>query len=124
MDDLGIRFTILILLAAMGVLLIWVATAAASGRLTRNHIAGIRIPSTMASDEAWLAAHIRAKRPTVWGGVAALVAGLCAFLPVPTESLSIVVIGASVVVLACVLYGARVGSRAAVEVERDKRRAV
>ena len=43
-----------------GVLLIWTANAAASGRLKRNQLAGIRIASTMASEEAWLAAHVRA----------------------------------------------------------------
>lgn len=31
--------------------------AAASGKLARNGFAGIRIPSTMASDEAWAAGH-------------------------------------------------------------------
>ncbi|HXQ20013.1 MAG TPA: SdpI family protein [Acidimicrobiales bacterium] len=43
----GIAGTILIALGRLG----------ATGRLPRNIVAGIRIPSTMRSDEAWLAGH-------------------------------------------------------------------
>ena len=38
---------------------------AASGKLRRNHIAGIRTPSLLASDAGWRAGH-RAAIGTVW----------------------------------------------------------
>jgi hypothetical protein len=47
---------------------------AASGKLNRNGIAGIRIPSTMASDDAWRAGH-RAAIPIVWLTVPVALAG-------------------------------------------------
>ena len=59
------------------------AAMASRGSLPRNGMAGIRIPSTMASDEAWVAGH-RAATGWLWasaavvglGGVGALAAGL------------------------------------------------
>jgi hypothetical protein len=40
-----------------GVVVVGLGRMAATGRLPRNVIAGIRIPSTMRSDEAWHAGH-------------------------------------------------------------------
>ncbi len=48
--------------------------AAAAGKITRNGLWGIRIPSTMASDAAWLAGH-RAARLPIWVGFAAVAIG-------------------------------------------------
>lgn len=109
------RILLFAVLLGSGVLLLWMARAAASGRLTRNPFAGIRVPSTMVSDEAWLAAHVRAERPTMLAGLASIASGLVALLPVPTPVLAIGIVAGSVVTLALVLYGARVGTRAAVE---------
>jgi uncharacterized membrane protein len=96
-----------------GVLLICMANAAASGRLKRNQLAGIRIASTMASDEAWLAAHVRARRATVFAGVISVLGGAFALVPVPMPVATIGVLVAAIGTLGFVLYGARVGSVAA-----------
>lgn len=112
-NDLFIRILLAVVMVASGCLMIWMARAAASGRLKRNAIAGIRTSVTMASDEAWLAAHIRAKQATIWGGIAGVIAGLGALLPVPSAGLAAIVLAGCAAMLGFVLYGAAVGSRAA-----------
>ncbi|GAB2986346.1 SdpI family protein [Frigoribacterium salinisoli] len=113
-DELLLRIVLFAVMAGSGLLLVWMARATASGRLGRNAIAGIRIPSTLASDEAWLAAHRRAERPTVLVGVAGIVGGLvAALLPLPTPVLVGILFAWCAVMLVVVLYAARVGSRAA-----------
>lgn len=112
-NDLFIRILLAVVMVASGCLMIWMALAAASGRLKRNAIAGIRTSVTMASDEAWLAAHIRAKQATIWGGIAGVIAGLGALLPVPSAGLAAIVLAGCAAMLGFVLYGAVVGSRAA-----------
>lgn len=114
-SDLGVRIVLVVVMAGSGILLVWMARAGASGRLKRNAIAGIRIPSTMASDEAWLAAHIRAKRPTALAGYVSIASGLLALLPVPVEVLGVTVLAACGAMLVLTLYGARIGGRAAAE---------
>ena len=42
---------------AAGLLVMGLGWLAKSGTLPRNHFAGIRLPSTMRSDRAWVAAH-------------------------------------------------------------------
>jgi len=105
-----------LVMSGSGVLLFWVARAAARGRLRRNMVAGIRTRATLASDEAWIAAHRRAEGPSRAAGVVAIVTGLAFFLPVRAEVLSAIVIGGCLVTLALVLYGAKVGGDAAREV--------
>ena len=58
-----------------------VGRRAASGGLGRNHLAGIRTSATLASDEAWAAAHRDAGSWILWTGVTSaagmlIVAGL------------------------------------------------
>ncbi len=67
----------------------------------------------MASDEAWLAAHQRAERPTLWAGVCAIIGGVVVLIPAPIAFVSAGVFAACMAVLGLVLYGARVGGRAA-----------
>ena len=53
-----------VVLAAAGVALVAVGRLGRQGRLPRQHWSGIRTPSTMASDDAWMAAH-RAGGPLI-----------------------------------------------------------
>ena len=127
-------------MAGAGLMLIWMARAAASGKLKRNSVAGIRTRKTMASEEAWRAAHVRAKKPTLLAGVVSLVGGLVALLLAGTTAIAITVavvsfIGGVIALLpigmgaimfavmvatgvtfALVVYGAIIGGRAADEV--------
>lgn len=48
----------------IAVLMAVITSRAASGRLRRNQWTGIRTPSTMRSDEAWVAGHAAAQRLT------------------------------------------------------------
>nr|WP_281360248.1 SdpI family protein [Isoptericola halotolerans] len=105
-------------MSGSGALLLWTARAAASGRLRRNQYAGIRVPSTMASEEAWLAAHVRARRPTMCAGYSSLGSAMLAVLPVSVPVLVVGVLLGCFAMLGFVLYGARVGSRAAAEVSK------
>ncbi|SEF01134.1 SdpI family protein [Ruania alba] len=57
-----------LLVVATGLLLVVLARRAAHGRIRRNPIAGIRTAATMASDEAWLAAHRAGESLTALGG--------------------------------------------------------
>jgi len=44
-------------LGCAGVIVFGLGRLAAAGRLPRNFVAGVRLPSTLHSDEAWLAGH-------------------------------------------------------------------
>lgn len=60
-----------VVLVASGVAIVVVGRMGRQGRLPRQHWAGIRTPSTMRSNDAWLAAHRT-------GGPLMEVAGWCA----------------------------------------------
>ncbi|WP_349829081.1 SdpI family protein [Brevibacterium litoralis] len=107
------RAVVLVVMVASGVLLIWQARATACGRLGRNQVAGIRLPSTLESDAAWRAAHVRAERPTTLAGVVSILSGLGALLPIPLGPACLVVFAGAVIMLGIILYAARVASRAA-----------
>lgn len=53
-----------------------VGRLAATGRLPRNLVAGIRIPSTLRSDEAWRAGHRRAAAALTTSGLGPVVVAL------------------------------------------------
>lgn len=72
-----------------------VGRRAAAGTLDRNHLAGIRTPATLASDEAWRAAH------EVAGGTIVAVGVLSTVLTVGVAGVALA--GASDVVVAVVL---------------------
>lgn len=116
------RIVLFVTMTGSGILLFWMAKATSSGRLGRNQVAGIRIPSTLASDEAWLAAHRRAERPTLWGALFVGAAGVGAILPVPLPVVVVSVLVGCVAMLGFVLYGARVGSVAAKAVTAARER--
>lgn len=107
------RLVIALVMLGTGLLLAWMARAAAAGRLKRNALAGIRTPSTMVSDEAWLAAHQRAERPTLWAAACSATVGLICVLPVSEAVALTAVLAGSAVILGFVVYGAVVGGRAA-----------
>lgn len=114
MENEWIARTILfVAMVGAGSLLIWTANAAASGRLKRNQLAGIRTPSTMASEEAWSAAHVRARSATVWAGAVSALGGVFALVPVAMPVVVVAVLVAAVGTLGLVLYAARVGGAAA-----------
>lgn len=108
-----------VVMVIAGVVTAAVAGAARTGHLGRNHVAGIRLPSTMRSDEAWRAAHRAGFWPTVLGGAAAVVGGLVAvvldLLDEP-DAAAVVVLAAAGVLLVAVLVGGVAGVRAARQV--------
>lgn len=98
------------------------ARAAATGRLRRNRFAGLRIPSTMASDEAWLAAHIRAQPLIIAAGIVSLVYGLSAFLPMSIMVVALGALVACMVMLGLMVYATVVGGQVAKLVAEDATR--
>ena len=114
MDSEGVaRGVVFVTMVGTGLLLIWMARAAADGRLKRNHVAGIRIPSTLKSAAAWLAGHRAAENPTRLAGGIAIASGVPALLPVTETTMAVAVVGGCVVLLAVVLHAARLASSAA-----------
>lgn len=74
-----------LLLVAAGAVVIVVARRAASGKIPRNRLAGIRTRATLASDQAWAAGHraaeiesVRAGRTLQVTGAALVLIGLAA----------------------------------------------
>ena len=116
-SDTVTRIVLFALMVGTGWLLIWMARAAADGRLKRNQFAGIRIPSTMRSDAAWLAGHRAAENPTRLAGWLAIASGLPALLPVPVETMALSVGAGCLILLVLVLYAARLAGQAARAVE-------
>ena len=118
MEGFWVNVFIAVMLGASGFVVIWVARVTASGRMGRNGWAGIRTPSTMASDEAWLAAHRAGRRMTELAGWSLVAAGLASlFLAEGAEEAAAVptLVGAA----ACgvfILIAARQGTRAAKQV--------
>ena len=112
-EELIGRIVLAVVMAATGVLLIWQARAAAAGKLRRNQIAGIRTAATLSSDEAWLAAHQRAKNVCVLAWVEALAVAGAVVLPLSIAGFVSVVLAGCLIMLALVLYGAHVGVAAA-----------
>jgi len=65
-------------LSLAGVIVIGLGRLAATGRLPRNVVAGIRIPSTLRSDEAWDAGHRAAASALTVAGAGPLAVGVYA----------------------------------------------
>jgi len=63
------------LLVGVGILLVWMGRRATAGLLERNWIMGIRTKSTLASDEAWEAAHRAAGGVLSLSGLGPLILG-------------------------------------------------
>ena len=112
-SDTLIRILISVFPLVSGAAIVATARACASGRIKRNWAIGIRVPSTMKGEDAWLACHQRAQRPLALGGLAMIIVGVAGFLPLALPT-SLTILGAgALTMLGCVGYGAVVGVRAA-----------
>lgn len=69
-----------IAMVAGGIALIVLGALARAGRLTRQSVVGLRTEATMASDEAWRAAHETGASWVIGAGVVLLVGGLAVML--------------------------------------------
>lgn len=95
-----------LLIAVAGLSVPYISRRAASGRLKRNHVAGIRIPATMASDEAWVAGH----KASIPFADAAGVAGVLTAIVTPifvSQAWWLVIFGGSIIILIFTLVAAR-----------------
>ncbi|MFC7430443.1 MULTISPECIES: SdpI family protein [unclassified Agrococcus] len=104
---------------ASGLLLRWMAGAAASGRLGRDPIAGIRTRATLASDAAWRAAHRRADGLTRAAGWCSIGAGATALVPLPMSVVIAVVLLGTTGMIVLALRAAVVGRHAARAADGD-----
>jgi len=103
-----------------GVVVWLVGWAGSTGRLPRNHWAGLRLPSITKSDEAWFTAHRVAGRWLQGGGGLTAMMGvlLVLFSPSPTnaDAISLVLV---VILLATIIGAAAAGAQAAKKVEPE-----
>jgi sterol desaturase/sphingolipid hydroxylase (fatty acid hydroxylase superfamily) len=100
-------------------LLIAIDWAGAKGRLRRNQFVGIRTPSTMRSNQAWIAGHRAALRLTpvhILTGVAVLIAVL---FTRTVAGLNIVGVSGAIVFVMVAVFTAVVAGRAAKAAEKD-----
>ena len=99
------------------VMLLVLASRAASGRLARNQWVGIRTPSTMRSDRAWVAGHRAALRmaPLFVLVTVAICVALVAAAVYAATTKAVVIIGFAslAVVLVLIVCSAIVASKAA-----------
>jgi hypothetical protein len=68
-----------------GAIVVAVGRMAAMGRLPRNVLVGIRIPSTMRSDEAWRAGHLAAASALTAAGAGPVVAAVAVAVKRPGQ---------------------------------------
>jgi uncharacterized membrane protein len=92
------------LVTVAGVLFVVLGWMGLLGKLPPNHIAGIRTPFTMRSEQNWYATHRAAAPLLIFGGVAATMAGL-AFFPFAAAGKVSDALAASVCVAVAVLLG-------------------
>ena len=87
-----------IVLTGAGVALTWIGRKATKGTLKRNRWAGIRTKSTMASDEAWEAAHRAGGELMTWAGYGSVVIGLLLLFR-PSNTVGVVMLAGWFVVM-------------------------
>lgn len=103
----------------MTALLIAVDWAAVKGHLRRNQFVGIRTPSTMRSDQAWVAGHRAALRLTPVHLVTGVTVSIAVFNARSIAGLNLVGVCGTVVFVAVAVATAIVAGRAAKAVEHD-----
>ncbi len=111
--DYAISLFLGLVLLVSGAGVAYISYRAASGALGRNKMAGIRIPSTMRSDEAWLAGHRAAFWPSVFGSGQAMFGGLLLLFGPGPESTTLIVLVVSGVLVASMAVATIMASSAA-----------
>jgi hypothetical protein len=116
-ESLVLASFVAVTFAFLTALIIVIDWAAAKGRLRRNQFVGIRTPSTMRSDHAWITGHRAALRLTPLHLVtgASLLIGV--FSAQSVAGLNLVGVCGAVVFVAVALFTAVVAGRAAKAVE-------
>ncbi len=112
-SDTLVRTLIIVLPILSGNAISWTAQAVATGRIKRNWFIGIRFPSTMKSEDAWLACHVRARRALTTGGFAMIIVGVAGFIPLPLPASLTILAAGALTMIACIIVAAVVGVRAA-----------
>ena len=107
------------LLAVAAVVVAAVAALAATGRLRRNPVAGIRIPSLSASDAAWRIGHRAAVLPTAAAAVICVALAVVKLVNPLFEVVGSIL--QTVVLILGVLVRTGLASRAAREQSRSRR---
>ena len=106
-----------VVMIGSGVLIAVVNNRAADGRIGVNTVAGIRTKQTMASEEAWQAAHQAAKPWNQFGALMSIVTGFVVIgLSSSAVALFTVLFVGVALMLIAVVAGAVVGHRTAREV--------
>jgi SdpI/YfhL protein family len=100
-------------------LLIAIDWAAVKGHLRRNQFVGIRTPSTMRSDQAWVAGHRAALRLTPLHLVTGATLLIGVFSARTVAGLNLVGVGGATVFVFVAAFTGIVAGRAAKAVERD-----
>jgi uncharacterized membrane protein len=105
--------------AFLTALLITIDWAAANGRLGRNQFVGIRTPSTMRSDQAWVAGHRAALRLTPLHLLTGIAVLITVFFARTVAGLNVVGVSGAVAFVVVVVLTAIVAGRAAKAAERN-----
>lgn len=102
-----------------GLLVAVVGRRAATGRLGRNHLAGIRTKRSMADDASWRAVHLAAEPWMLAAGMALVLAGAAAAAIRSDAVLAAVSVGGAVLCAVLVLAASAVGHAALRDDDRD-----
>jgi uncharacterized membrane protein len=96
-----------------GIALIVVGAMARAGRLTRQAVVGLRTKASLASDEAWNAAHRAGASWVIGSGVVLLVGGFAALLTESETTADVVALVAVALMLIPMTIGFQRGQAAA-----------
>ena len=108
----GAAIGLAVVLTAAGILVIVIGRQAASGRLKRNYLAGIRTTGTLASDEAWSTGHRAAGGRLILAGLGPLILGPLLLVRPSNGVGAVLVFGAIAWLLAWVLAAGATARRA------------